>query len=131
MFVPIMGRPRKQPADIVLERLRQEVPVILVYKLNSLINKLLRTAKDDTQMPAARAKAIEGLDKMVARVMDVLGQPQRPKVAQFKKRRGGGAIDYDGVINVPSEPSSGSSVDLVPVSESSPPPTSPDLAQFM
>lgn len=119
------------PADIVLERLRTDLPVRLVGQLKRLNNSMLRVAMDESEMMKVRSMAVKNIDIIASRIMDVLGQPQRPKVANLKRRRGSGSgIDMDGVINVPSDPAP-PSMDLVPVSESGPPPTSPDLAQFM
>lgn len=95
-----MGRPRKEPADIVLEKLRLDVPVIMTFKLNRLINRMIRIAMDDTRMPKERESAVKSIDLLVGRVMDVLGQPQRPKPAVLgKRRKGSGAIDMDQVID--------------------------------
>lgn len=111
-----MPKPQSLPADIVMERLRSDVPILLVRRLKRLSYSLLDVAEDKEEMIQVRLKAVQAVDIAVSRLMDVLGQPTRPKSAAIgpgKRRKGAGAIDLDQVIDAsPSAPPTG--MEIVP-----------------
>lgn len=102
------------PADIVLERLRSDVPVVIVRRLKRLSLNLLEVAEDREEMMKIRLEAVKAIDITVSRLMDVLGQPQRPKPAVLggKRRKGSGAFDMDQVID--AQPGPGTGLEVVP-----------------
>jgi len=110
-----MPKPQSLPADIVMERLRSDVPIVLVRRLKRLSYSLLRVAEDPSELMQVRLKAVQAVDITVSRLMDVLGQPTRPKPAQLgggRRRKGSGAFDMDQVID--AQPGPGTGLEVVP-----------------
>lgn len=94
--------PQRLPAELVLDQMRTSVPVLAVRRLRQLSYSFLNIAHDETRMMKERCDAVKALDIIISRMMDVLGQPERPKVMSAgsgKRRRGSGAIDLDAVID--------------------------------